>query len=79
MDRSTRSQDATTCSSCAFSFSRAWARVLSPQNSVDSESLVISAIRWRFRSTSKRPPESVEAAGQVGEQVGGGGGHVEDS
>jgi hypothetical protein len=53
--------------------------VLSPQNSVDSESLAISATRWRFRSTSKRPPEPLEAAGQVGEQVGGGGGHVVDS
>jgi len=38
---------------------------LSFQNAPSSESLEISAARLRFRSTSKRPPERLEAPVQV--------------
>ena len=60
-----RSNAPVTASSCAFSFRSAWAFALSDQKSGSSESRAISATRERFRSTSKRPPERLEAARQL--------------
>jgi hypothetical protein len=68
--RHVRSNPATLASSCAFSFRRAWARALSFQKLGSSERRTISSARTRLRSTSKRPPECVEAPLDPGEKLG---------
>src|SRR6266542_4087601 len=65
--RRTLSYAPATCSSCAFSFRSAWAFALSVQKDGASDIRVISSTRPRLRSTSKRPPERLEAARQLGE------------
>jgi hypothetical protein len=52
-------------SSWAFSFRSPWAFWFSPQKSGASERREISAARERFRSTSKRPPERLQASGDL--------------
>jgi hypothetical protein len=73
--RAVRSQPASAASTCAFSFSSACARALSFQKPGSSDSRAISAARVRFRSTSKRPPERVDAVREVVEQLCGRCGH----
>ena len=70
-----RSNSETAPSSCAFSFSSPWAFWFSPQKPGSSERREISATRERFRSTSKRPPERLQACGDLVEAGGGRGRH----
>jgi hypothetical protein len=70
-----RSKPATVASSSAFSFSSAWAFWFSVQNPGSSERREISAMRERFRSTSKRPPERLQPPSEVGQGFCGRGRH----
>jgi hypothetical protein len=67
-----RSNAPTLDSRVAFSLRRAWALTLSLQKSGCPASRSISAIRERFRSTSKVPPERLQALPQVGDLLGAG-------
>src|SRR5215472_18663265 len=68
--RSVFSIRATVDSSPAFSLSISWARTLSLQKFGCAASRSISAIRDRFRSRSKMPPERLQARAQLADAFG---------